>query len=365
MTKANQFLSFRLERKKYDNQYVQRYILYNGDMLYLTDEQFDDLIVKIPEVWNSDKDRLIYFSMTDDNKFVCYRNKDTYNYATKEVIQKGYYFDAATEKEVSNLVSIVLNYYTNLVITNTQKFYDDIIESLSETSFTKQKILELRDQELKKSDFMFNLDYTFKTEEEKQNWINYRQQWRDITTSDFWINDDFINLQLPVSPNAENLFFSMRQTLTSYYPTNSLGSDYLEEIGKVINKSGYEKLYNNFTKLSLQISILNALTELNIPLGFDEEKMSKIRDILYKNSISNSEDDENTDSLTIVENYLAEVERKISLVDSTLSEINANFKVTDIINSMLEDIKKKSQQFESEKQAVDLIIDTMMQGEET
>ena len=68
----------------------------------------------MPSLWNSDKDRLIYFVLFEDRTYLAQRNKDVYNFGTRETEEKLYNFDEANEAELNAFVSFVANYYTSL-----------------------------------------------------------------------------------------------------------------------------------------------------------------------------------------------------------------------------------------------------------
>ena len=63
---TDRVLILRLDRKLYYDQRVEQYITYNGSRLTLTNVEIEDLLSKIPSIWNSDKDRLTYFVLFAD-----------------------------------------------------------------------------------------------------------------------------------------------------------------------------------------------------------------------------------------------------------------------------------------------------------
>jgi len=63
----------------------------------------------------------------------------------------------------------------------------------------------------------------------KSNGKEYRQEWRDITEKDFWINNDFVNLNLPVAPRPFDSFALLvtgfKNSLISVEITDNLKND--------------------------------------------------------------------------------------------------------------------------------------------
>ena len=143
-TAEKRVFSLILQRKRYDADIVERYIMYRGDKLILDDAACDELFALIPEVWNSDRDRLVQFVLFEDSTHLCVRNKDIYNYQLKESEEKTYFYNAATERQVADLVKIVENFFGKKKLEEVDNFYNDIMTSLSDMSYVKEKILQMK-----------------------------------------------------------------------------------------------------------------------------------------------------------------------------------------------------------------------------
>ena len=64
---GDRVITLRLQRQSHYGELVERYINYNGSKLDLSESEFNDFLSKMPSMWNSDKDRLIYFVLFEDN----------------------------------------------------------------------------------------------------------------------------------------------------------------------------------------------------------------------------------------------------------------------------------------------------------
>lgn len=369
MNELNRVLILRLQRKQFPAENVETYITYRGNKLDLNENQVNEILSKIPDIWNSDKDKLIYFVLFEDKTFLCQRKKEVYNYNSKSIEQKTYYFNGVKDSELQNLVDILVDYFVNSKISEVNNFYENVIESISDFSLFKQNILQIRATELQSSDYMFNSDYTFKSEEEKQKWINYRQEWRDITEKPFWVENNFEDMILPISPAPKDQFFQLRyilfnnlSSISSYSPDN-----FIDDMQEFINKSGYETLLQKFTPVSIKLSILQSLNDLKVPVGFDlSEITSSYSSFLVENFDVNSFSDEidaDTENISIVEKYIKNIDSKIEKINSVFRQYDIDYTIGDIINKIFEDMKKKSEEQDSVAQAREIIEDIMMEGE--
>lgn len=355
-------IALRLPRKQYSSEVVDRYISYKGSKYSLSDEKFSSLLERIPAVWNTEKDRLISFSLYDDKSYSCFRKKDAYNFSTKETEEKSYFFDGVTDSEVDELIKILASFYNECLMQDREDVYESIIDSIQNTSYIKERILLLREDILKRSDYMFNRDYTFKSPEEEQKWIEYRQQWRDITQQDFWINNDFSEFSLPVSPRpAAEEFISVADSISEFLSYKSIPNNYLQEIKEFLNSSDYTKLMQNFSSILYKSHVLQTLAELKMPIGGDSASLIAIENVLPKN-LSEFVVDFDPESLGDEENtpwqiHLKNIDRKLEIINQQFSAYNLNFTISDIIAKIVEDINKSAEEYEIEKQALNLLED--------
>lgn len=375
---AHRVISLKLQRKRYDAEYVERYIIYRGAKLTITDEMFTELLSLIPEIWNSDKDRLTQFVLFEDNTFFCVRNKDIYNFSRKETEDKTYFFNAATPLQISEIVKVLTDYFAKKKLEEVDNFYDVIINSLSDLSFVKQRLLYLRDMALAKSDYMFNSDYPFNNEEIKQAWINYRQEWRDITSTDAWVNNDLQSLSVPVAPRSVDTFQlvigELKYSLSSVEVTDSL----LDELNMSVDCVNYDNVARNFGEMYFKLEILKTLSKLKIPFATNaESEIDNIEESLANTkllpmdvyarfkSIQEIESEETPFTMKgILEQQILDIDAKIAAIDVKLKEYNIDFTISDILEKFVADTKLRAEEIQRREEAENLISDLIVNEDE-
>lgn len=362
-------ITVRLPRKQYASEVVDNYISYKGSKYSLNDEKLASLLGRIPEVWNTEKDRLISFSLYDDKTYSCFRKKNSYNFSTKETEEKSYFFDGVTQQQVDELIGILASFYNECLLADQENVYQSIIDSIQNTSFIKERILLMRENSLQRSDYMFNRDYTFKSAEEEQKWADYRQQWRDITQQDFWLNNDFSEFSFPTSPKpgAEE-FISIANTLSEFLSYKSIPSNYLQEIKEYLNSADYTNLMQNFSALMYKSHVLQTLAELKMPIGGDSAALIAI-DSLFPKNLSEFMSDFDPESIDTEGNtpwqiHLKNIDEKLKVINEQLSAYNLNFTISDIIAKITEDINESAKNYDLEKEAMNLLEDIAI-GEST
>lgn len=378
---TNRILSLRLQRKRYDAEYTQKYIMYRGSKLDLTDEMFEELISLIPDYWNTEKDRLVQFVLFEDATFLCVRNKDVYNFSLKETEDKTYFFNAATKEQTSELVKILTDYFSKQRLQELDDFYNSIIDSLDDMSFMKQRILSMRQSALQSSDFMFNSDYTFKDIETQESWKEYRQQWRDITSSDAWINSDISQIKLPIAPKKIDTYSIILKEISNSMASVQVTDNLLEEMSLSLDCASYEKIADNFGEIYFKLEILKTLNKLKIPFSISlEEDLDSIENIenslssmnilpidvytRYK-SIGEIEESSNPETMkSVLDQQLFSIDAKIQAINEKLLEYNFDYTITDILQKYAEDTKRKIEEQEKQEQAENLINELRFEGDE-
>lgn len=376
---ANRVLSLRIERKKYPSQSVERYITYRGRKIDLDDSLCNELLSVIPDMWNTEKDRLIQFVWFEDRTFFCVRNKDIYNFSIKQSEEKIYFFDSVTTEQLNSLVRILVEFYNKINLDSIQNFYDVVYDSLADLSFTKQKILQMRDQALRDSDYMFNSDYTFKSIEEEESWKKYRQDWRDITEKDFWIENDFLNISLPVSPKPKDSFALLVESLSNSLVSVKVTDNLLKDLD--VDFDGYSELATKYGNIMFKLEIIKTLTALKMPVFLVEETSTSMNQLetlekdlitttfspldLYNKFMTVYEIEDESNDLTmksILDRQIQGCEEKLQLINEKLKEYNIDFSISDIIEKYLEDMKLKAIEIEKEQEAENL-LDEIAMGE--
>lgn len=367
-------LSLKLQRKRYPAERTEKYIIYRGSKLDLTDETFEELLSLIPEVWNTDRDRLTQFVIHEDSTYFCVRNKDVYNYSLRESQDKTYFYNSATPEQVNNLVKILTDYFGKKKLQEVDNFYDTIISSLKDLSYLKQRILSMRETALAKTDYMFNSDYPFADAETEQSWRNYRQQWRDITTTDAWVNNELHDIQLPLAPKNSLSFALMMNELRTSMSALDVTDNLLDEMALSPECEEYETLSKNYGQISFKLEILKTLNRMKIPFNpntvgnDDSSAIDEIEQSLtglqilpqdvyarYK-SLQEIEDSGNDYTMkSIFDEQMLNIDRKIQAINESLAEYDIDFTIGDILEKYVSDMKAKAEDIEREEDAERLI----------
>lgn len=357
---AARILTLRLQRS---SPHAERYISYKGNKLELSDTQFSEVISIIPEFWNSERDALTYFALYNDKAYLCNRTKQVYNYSTKESESRAYSFNVATEEQVTELVNKIVNYFNNTKLKEIENLYDTILEKTSDLSYLKSNILYLREQELAITDWMFSRDYTFKSAEEEQEWRDYRQQWRDITESQEWNDNNIMEVLLPKSPQPKSQYTSVSSSIADLIGKTSIPDDIISEMEQSATSGGLSNLIQNYTSVIYKLEILKSVASLNIPLGLNLTEINTIGNILpddlsksIQASLAIDETSVTTETYSsFIDNYINILEEKIETINQRLADSNINFTLGELLNKFAEDTKKKIEEAEAEQAAIDLL----------
>jgi len=367
---ADRVITLRLQRQQYYSEKVERYITYNGSRLDLSQEEFEDFLVKMPSLWNTDKDRLIYFVLFEDKSYLAQRVKDVFNYSTRETEEKLYNFDEANETEVNAFVAFIANYYTNLKIQRTENFYDEIISKVTDVSYMKYQLLEMRASQLKATDYIVLPDYPI-SDEEKQQWITYRQELRDITKQQAWLDNNFQAVVVPVSPRPKDQIVEMFNMVGSAYANAAeLPPSLLESVKENIDGLGISGVIEKWTEITLKVEILRGIAKLKVPDGLTLDEVNAIdqliphgaQDLIPEDQLANL-DAATKGSIDNWQDYLSSVDDKIKYINDKLNSLSANFTLSDVIQKVAADMKEKADkhdaQIEAERLLQDLTIETI------
>jgi hypothetical protein len=311
----------------------------------------------------------------EDNTYMSVRCKDIYNFSRKESEQKTYFYDAATDEQVAEMSKIVTDFFGVKKIAEVGDFYDTVMANLSDMSYMKQKLKNMRTDALFQSDFMFNSDYTFSDPDVEQKWKTYRQEWRDITSTDAWTNNNFVDISVPIAPvpivTFEILLSELKNSLSNVSVTDTL----LNDMSISFDCVEYENVARNFGAISFKLEILKTLAKLNIPFNSNigepqntaedineiELGLSKLQlipmDIYtrYK-SAQDIEDESSPDTMkSIISDQLDSVDLKIEAINAKLVEYNVGYTIADIMTKYVEDTKLQAAQHDLDDDAEALV----------
>lgn len=354
MSSAKQIVILRLQRKRYPAERVEQYITYRGSRVILTDSQKDDLLKVIPEMWNSEKDQLVNFGLYDNQTFACTRHKQVYNFSTKQSEIKSYFFDSATPEQVTELVNIIIDFYNQIKLQEVDNFYDAILDKINDVVYIKEYLLDVRKDFLSQSDYMFNSDYTFKSEEDREKWISYRQEWRDITESDAWKSGDFLNISIPVSPDPRGQFCQLGGLIPSAFNPEQIPKTEYEKVMSYVKSTEFSDIVKNFAPLAIKMNILSALSFLKLPIGFEVEDLNYINNLVRsQTSIQDLADELEISTIKDLDTIAS----KMQLIDDALQKYSLDFTVSDIVDGILNKMKQQEEQEALNAQADALLMD--------
>jgi hypothetical protein len=355
-------ITLRLQRKSYALEKVERYISYNGHRLDFTEQEYNDFLSRIPELWNTDRDRLLYFVLFFDKTYLAQREKDVFNYGTRLTEEKLYNFDEISDVELNLFTSFLVDEYTKLKISRTENFYDEILSKVSDLSYMKFQIIDLRDKLLEDSDYLMMPDYPL-DEADREDWKAYRQQLRDITKQQAWIDNDYMNITLPASPAPEKQIIDIFNKVGNTYANAAdIPPSILEEVRNNLKGYGITNVIEKFSQISIKVELLRALSALKIPSGVTADEISTINtlipqsitDIIPENQIKNLQEAV-TGNVTNWEAYLNDIDEKIIKLNDTLTKYNVGFTVGDVIQQVATDLKEKADKLDANLEALRLI----------
>ena len=359
---VDRVITLRLQRKSYAVEKVERYISYNGHRLDFTEQEYNDFLSRIPELWNTDRDRLLYFVLFFDKTYLAQREKDVFNYGTRLTEEKLYNFDEISDIELNLFTSFLVDEYTKLKISRTENFYDEILSKVSDLSYMKFQIIDLRDKLLADSDYLMMPDYPL-DEADRESWKAYRQQLRDITKQQAWIDNDYMNITLPASPAPEKQIIDIFNKVGNTYANAAdIPPSILEEVRNNLKGYGITNVIEKFSQISIKVELLRALSALKIPSGVTADEISTINtlipqsitDIIPEDQVKNLQEAV-TGNVTNWEAYLNDIDEKIIKLNDTLTKYNVEFTVGDVIQQVATDLKEKADKLDANLEALRLI----------
>jgi hypothetical protein len=371
MDTPKRVLVINLQRKSYADEPVMTNINYLGANLDLTSSDVTSLVSSIPEYWNTEKDYLVKFVWLEDNTYICQRKKQIFNFTTRQTEEKLYFFDYAPKEQVDELVSFFTNYFTTKKIEKIDNLYDTILNSLGDFSYLKYSLMSARQKLLAESDYRMMTDYPL-DEEQKELWSTYRQELRDITSQQAWIDNNMLEVKMPVSPEPKNQMFNLFNEVakTASIETSNIPPNLLDRIRDDIKGTGYANIISNFTSLTVKVEILRSIVKLKLPfVNIDEESLNTDNILPYKlKQIFPEIENYNIgyteqQSLDLWYRYLEDVEAKTAAINEKLKEYDVNFTLGDIFNSVAEYTKNKINEIAVTDDVGDLLNDLSQQTE--
>jgi hypothetical protein len=310
---SSKLISCYLDNTNYPDLIPVRYINYRENKLPLSEEQYLELVERLPSYWNTDKDKLKYFVLNYDGSYYCERVKNVYNFATQQTEKKNYLFDNSSPEKVKELSEILIKYYEEQTILDIQKVNDSILESVRNLSLVKGIILSIRKEYLQESDYMFNVDYVFKDESVGEKWVKYRQEWRDVTEQESWKNNNLSDIKFPLRP--ENQKEQLDDLIAKFVYKYGFTTE-LENSLRVVNDT--KEYVKRFMESVILQEVLSKINSLKIPQ----------LDKAFRYNISSLDVSSKIDSFDDMIDLLKQYENNLNDV---LSELNLDYTVGDLI----------------------------------
>jgi len=343
-TSQKRLLSFYDSPDFGNSQFKQQYIIYRSEKIDLSKDDTKELLSKMPEFWHTDKDRLIHFVINEDGTYFVEREKEIFNFATGETEKKAYFFDGATLDSAKEVSQIILNTFSELKIKKYQDIKEEIKRDVHDLSFLKSYLLTARDNFLRQTDYLFLSDYPIQ-EEKKNAWVTYRQELRDLPTQQAWVDQDYMNVILPVAPETKHQLGLIQSVLTSYDINFA-----------ACGVANIEVFIKNFPKFITQMSIINGLAKLGYPTlnQIINPELAEFnitqepKDILEINI---------SDNFDIYMEWFTEFAKIEQQVDEELQKIDTTLTVNDIMEMV-------KQSMIVQEEVDDLLNDITMGGQE-
>lgn len=336
-----------LQPNIYPNIVVKQKIVYRNVALDLTDEERQQLESALPEFWHTSKDRLVRFDVFEDDTYFCERYKDYFDYNTRETNQKFYLFDSGNDAQSKQLHVFLLEQYSKIKLKRIENLYDAVTESIGNISYVKYSLLEARDTLLKDSDYVMMSDYPI-SEEEKQQWIEYRQKLRDVTDQQAWKDNDLMNIEMPLGPRPKDQLFVYREQIAS--ATSILAPELMEMSIEQAEAQGLvEECLKNIAAVTVKYEILRGLSALRLPIldiKYTQSDGNLINPTDYFNqTISNLEELGSIYSEMEMENQIpnnwwdaatTNLNQTIENLNNKLKEYDISFTINDILNTIIQ-----------------------------
>jgi len=343
---STRLLQVILQPKFTGSSIVKQKIVYKQNTLDLTDDERIALEASLPEYWHSGKDRLVRFEYYDDMYF-CERYRDYFDYKTRETGQKYYKYDVATEDEAQQLYAYILNQYTKIKIGRIENLYEQIAGQVGDLTYVKYSLLESRNELLKDSDFVMMPDYPI-DEDTKAKWVTYRQELRDLTAQQAWIDGDLLNVNMPVSPTPKDQLAVFREQIAdmSQIPQDLLDAATQE----VVDSGSIEDIVRNISQVSVKFELLKGLSRMKLPmLDLDLEVLSQDSDYfdasLY--AIKEEVEGESTFPQDWWETATSDVDALIQGINEKLAAYDVSFTINDVLTSVVNTNIERQKEFDA------------------
>jgi hypothetical protein len=362
---ATEILIVNLEPGFYPRSSPKRIISYKGNSISLTDDEYNSVVNSLPSYWHTSKDKMIRFIVFEEvggnKKYYCEREKEVFNYTHRDYEKKVYQFNPQSDAEGEALYLLFVEKYTRIKLSRADDIYEKILSEVRDLSYIKFSLLNSRDIMLKNSDYLMMMDYPL-DEETKQLWAIYRQQLRDITEQEAWINNDLMNIEMPISPDPLSQLSVLEGNFSEIFTVPvGLMEDAISFVREKIDQNDLESILKQISSITIKYEILKSLSRLKLPFLESDYNISEKAIVvgdLYDQLLE--EINGGYDELSAKEDVKTELDFSIERIDAVIKNINNNLKNYDIgftINDILNAIMEKNKKSEFDLEVQDIIED--------
>lgn len=182
------------------------------EKIVLTEDLLQKFLAVVDPFWNTDKDKIDYFSFFNTNEYFCQRRKLKYDFSTQTSSWTTYEFKGASVDQAKEFFELCKNLFGVAAEVKTIIIDAKIEEVEKESIFFEQRYVKKRkekDTMLEVSDWRVLPDIEDSYPNEKQMWIKWRAELRRNTIkkpSEFENNLEFFkytyDIKFPVDPNV-------------------------------------------------------------------------------------------------------------------------------------------------------------------
>lgn len=362
---ASEILIVNLEPGFYPKSSPKRIISYKGNSISLTDDEYDSLVNSLPTYWHTSNDKMIRFIVFEEvggnKKYYCEREKEVFNYTHRNYEKKVYQFNPQSDAEGEALYLFFVEKYTKIKITRADNIYEEILSEVKDLSYIKFSLLNSRDTMLKNSDYLMMSDYPL-DEETKQKWAIYRQELRDITKQEAWVNDDLMNIEMPISPDPLGQLSVLESNFNEIFAVPiGLMEDVFSFVREKIDQDDLEAILKQISSITIKYEVLKSLSRMKLPFlesSYDVSVKTEEVGNLYEQLLKEINGSYN--ELSAQDEVKTELDFSIERIQASIENINNNLKNYEIgftINDILNEIIEKNKKSEVDLEVQDIIED--------
>lgn len=345
---ATELLVVNFDTKFYEGSAVRRYISYRGNKLDLTVEEATKILAELPTYWNTDKDKIIRFITFDsdsEKSYYCEREKEVFNYTHRTYETKIYKFEPETTEQFEALYTFFLEKYTKTKIDRANNIYNNILNEVNDLSYIKYSLLNSRDVMLKNSDYLMLPDYPI-DEELRQKWQVFRQELRDLTEQKAWVENDLLNIVMPVSPDPLLQLSVLEENFSEIFTVPvGLTQDVFDFVREKIEQEDLETIVKQISSLTIKYEILKTLSKMRLPFletNYNITETTEDVGNLYETLLKEIEADytelsqSSEDIKTQLDNSLEKIETMVQNINENLKSYQIDFTINDILTAIVE-----------------------------